>query len=100
MLVHIFFQYNIYGSQSMMSLAIFGVRKQAGMDLACSVTEAGLEKETSHVANSASTLSRGRSNSYTIGCPPVREDNPRALAIGLSYVQADKFLYHQTCPSS
>ena len=24
------------------------------------------------------------------GCPPVREDNPRALASGLSYVQADK----------
>ena len=30
------------------------------------------------------------SNSYTIGCPPVRGDNPRALASGLSYVQADK----------
>ena len=24
-----------------------------------------------------------------MGCPPVREDNPRALASGLSYVQAD-----------
>ena len=23
-------------------------------------------------------------------CPPVRGDNPRALASGLSYVQADK----------
>ena len=37
-------------------------------------------------------------NSYTMGCPPVREDNPRALASGLSYIQADKrgiyFLYH------
>ena len=30
------------------------------------------------------------SNSYTIGCPPVRGDNSRALASGLSYVQADK----------
>ena len=30
------------------------------------------------------------SNSYTIGCPPVRGDNPRALASGLSYVQVDK----------
>ena len=30
------------------------------------------------------------SNSYTMGCPPVRGDNPRALASGLSYVQADK----------
>ena len=25
-----------------------------------------------------------------MGCPPVRGDNPRALAIGLSYVQVDK----------
>ena len=27
------------------------------------------------------------SNSYTMGCPPVRGINPRALASGLSYVQ-------------
>ena len=33
-------------------------------------------------------------NSYTFVCPPVREDNPRALASGLSYVQVDK---HGTC---
>ena len=37
-------------------------------------------------------------NSYTMGCPPVRGDNPRALASGLSYVQEDKhgitILYH------
>ena len=37
-------------------------------------------------------------NSYTMGCPPVRLDNPRALASGLSYVQVDKhgitILYH------
>ena len=26
-------------------------------------------------------------NSYTMGCPPVRGDNPLALASGLSYVQ-------------
>ena len=25
-----------------------------------------------------------------MGCPPVREDNPRALASKLSYVQVDK----------
>ena len=25
-----------------------------------------------------------------MGCPPVREDNPRALASGLSYVQMGK----------
>ena len=30
------------------------------------------------------------SNSYTISCPPIRGDNPRALASGLSYVQVDK----------
>ena len=38
------------------------------------------------------------SNCYTMGCPPVRGDNPRALASGLSYVQVDKhgitILYH------
>ena len=37
-------------------------------------------------------------NSYTMGCPPVHGDNPRALASGLSYVQVDKhgitILYH------
>ena len=36
--------------------------------------------------------------SYTMGCPPVRGDNPRALASGLSCVQVDKhgitILYH------
>ena len=41
-------------------------------------------------------------NSYTMGCPPVRLDNSRALASGLSYVQVDKhgitILYHlQQC---
>ena len=38
-------------------------------------------------------------NSYTMSSPPVRGDNPRALASGLSYVQVDKhgitILYHQ-----
>ena len=38
------------------------------------------------------------SNSYTTGCPPVRGDNPRVLASGLTYVQVDKhgitILYH------
>ena len=28
-------------------------------------------------------------NSQTMGGPPVRGDNPRALASGLSYVQGD-----------
>ena len=39
-----------------------------------------------------------KSNRYTMVCPSVRGDNPRALASGLSYVQADKhgipILYH------
>ena len=47
-------------------------------------------------------------NSYTMACPPVRIDNPRALASGLSYVQVDKhgitILYHllqcRPCTSS
>ena len=40
------------------------------------------------------------SNSYTMGCPPVRGDNPRTLASGLFYAQVDKhgirptILYH------
>ena len=43
-------------------------------------------------------LKNSSSNSYTMGCPPVRGDNPRALASVLSYVQVDKhgitILYH------
>ena len=47
-------------------------------------------------------------NSYTMGCPPVRGDNPRDLASGLSSVQVDKngitILYHlhqcRPCTSS
>ena len=31
--------------------------------------------------------------SYTMFCPPVRGDNSRALASGLSYVQVDKIVY-------
>ena len=34
------------------------------------------------------------SNSYTMGCPAVCGDNPRALASGLSYVQVDKTWYN------
>ena len=33
------------------------------------------------------------SNSYTTGCPPVRGDNPRALASGSTHVQADEPWY-------
>ena len=40
------------------------------------------------------------SNSFTMGCPSLRGDNPRALnlASGLSYVQVDKhgILFHTT----
>ena len=45
------------------------------------------------------------SNSYTMGCPSVHGDNPRALASRLSYVQVDKhngitilYLLHQCRP--
>ena len=34
-------------------------------------------------------LDNATSNSYTMGFPPVRGDNPRDLASGLSYVQVD-----------
>ena len=34
-----------------------------------------------------STQAVSKSNSYTVACPPVREDNPKALASGLSCVQ-------------
>ena len=48
----------------------------------------------------SSPFAEAISNSYTMGCPPVRGDNPRALASELSYVhvQVDKhgitILYH------
>ena len=34
-----------------------------------------------------------------MGCRPVRGDNPRALASGLSYVQVDKHGKTITCTS-
>ena len=34
-------------------------------------------------------LSQAVCNSNTMACAPLRGDNPRALASGLSYVQAD-----------
>ena len=40
------------------------------------------------------------SNSYTAVCPPVRGDNPRALASGLAPVQADKPFYNYFIPPS
>ena len=61
--------------------------------------ENGLYKRTSyvHIVLRLFTMEtitrerdRERGNSYTMGCPPVRGDNPRALASGLSYVQVDK----------
>ena len=33
-------------------------------------------------------------NSYTMGCPPVRGDNPRVLANGLPCVQVNQLLYY------
>ena len=38
--------------------------------------------------------------SYAMGCSPVREDNPRALASGLSYVQVDKHGFYFMPPTS
>ena len=38
------------------------------------------------------------SNSFTMGCPPVRGNNPRALARGLSYEQADHSWYNYFIP--
>ena len=53
----------------------------------------------SHSSESEVSLTQLICNSYTMGCPPVRGDNPRALASGLSYVQVDKhgiiILYQQ-----
>ena len=34
----------------------------------------------------------GIGNSYTMACPPVRGDNPRALASGLSYVHVENMV--------
>ena len=42
------------------------------------------------IASFESEYSISRCNSYTMDCPPVRGDNPRALASRLSYVQVDK----------
>ena len=39
-----------------------------------------------------------KSTSYTMGCRPVREDNPQALACGLSNVQTDKPWYNYFKP--
>ena len=38
----------------------------------------------------ATPFSSSLCNSYTMGGPPVRGDDPRALASGLSYVQVGK----------
>ena len=43
---------------------------------------------------SAFSWCRGFCKSYTMGCPPVRGDNPRAFASGLSYVQLDNPWYN------
>ena len=38
------------------------------------------------------------STSDTMGCPPVGEDNPLALASGLSYVKEDNPWYNYFIP--
>ena len=49
-------------------------------------------------ASIVSVYFRRVKNSKTMACPPIRGDNSRALASGLSYVQVDKHdttnLYH------
>ena len=45
------------------------------------------------ICNNSNAFSTALSNSYTRLCPPVRGDNSRALASGLSPVQADKPWY-------
>ena len=46
-----------------------------------------------HVAATNSIYNKKwTSNSYTMGCPPVRGDYPRDLASGLSYVQVDNIV--------
>ena len=47
---------------------------------------------------SSGSLLFSKSNCYTMGCPPVRGDNPRALASGLSYVQVDNPWYNYFMP--
>ena len=74
-----------------------------GQQNCLSYTKMGISRHVMQSSENAQT-----SNSYTIGCPPVRGDNPRALASGLSYVQVDKhgitILYHlhqcRPCTSS
>ena len=39
-------------------------------------------------------LENDHEKSYTMGCQPVRGDNPRALVSGLSYVQVDNTWYN------
>ena len=48
----------------------------------------------------ASWWTVGISNGYSMVCPPVRGDTPRALASGLSPVQAGKSWYNYFIPPS
>ena len=63
---------------------------------ACPLYAIDTKVRTFHFTKSSTC--RWLSNSYTMACPPVRGDNPRALASGLSYVQMAKhgktILYH------
>ena len=57
-----------------------------------------LKPKSSYLLDNCNLMRQWLSNSYTMGGPPVRGDNPRALASKLSYVQVDKhgitILYH------
>ena len=67
--------------------------------LSGSITDA--EQHLQYVQVLTYTLAPRLCSSYTMACPPVRGDNPRALASGLSCVQVDKhgitILYHHQC---
>ena len=49
-----------------------------GIDYGCNIDICGLIVIILYLYNLCNHGST--SNSYTMGCPPVREDNPRALA--------------------
>ena len=64
------------------------IRKSQSTIIFTMIPEDGDDKAL-NIQMSQDNLSR-LCNSYTMACPPVRGDNPRALANGLSYVQVDK----------
>ena len=52
----------------------------------------GKSGKSVHIFDALSQIS----NSYTMGCPPLHGDYPRALASGLSYLQVDNYFIPPT----